>query len=547
MANSRDFTGKNRKFTGTKGITISKGTTAERIGSESGEFRFNTTTELMEYYDGTQWKAVDAPPSITSVTTNDATGSDIVLNADGSTLYTVTINGTNFGNGVTVKFTGSTGTEYTPGNITRVSTTQITCTTLSSMGTADDPYDITVTNVSGLSITSNDAFSYNAPPVFVNASGLLGSVSDGVTYSGSTFNASATDAEGNTITYSIVSGSLPGSGLSISSSTGYITGTLGSSPSTGNYPFVVRAATSEGFVERQFSLQVVVPKGDAEYTTAGTFTWTVPSGVTNVSVVCIGAGGASGIGNSGQAGGGGALAYRNGISVTPGLSGTVIVGGANGRSGNNGQSGTASSFAYDGTTTTAGGGGGGQGDGIASSGSAGAGGTPSGTYTGGGNGGAGGQDGQNAGGPGGGGAGGYTGNGGAGAGGYAPGTAQAGSSGSGGGGGGGGKGDSSEGGGGGGGGVGFYGSGSNGAGGAGQAMPITQAQGFGGGGGSGGSSGSGSGGTNAGGGSGGNYGGGQGGPQSSDTGGVAAGGAVRIVWDPAGTAPAFPSTNVNDA
>ena len=540
MANSRDFTGKNRKFTGTKGIVTPKGTTGERVGSESGEFRFNTTTQLMEYYDGTGWKAVDAPPTITSVTTNDATGSDIVLNADGSTLYTVTINGTNFATGVTVKFTGSTGTEYTPGNITRVSSTQITCTTLSSMGTADDPYDITVTNVSGLSITSNDAFSYNAPPVFVNASRVLGNVYNGLVVSGSTLNASATDAESNTITYSIVSGSLPGSGLSISSSTGYITGTVGSSPSTGNYPFVVRAATSEGFVERQFSLQVIIPKGDQEYTTPGTYTFTVPAGVTSLSVVCIGAGGASGVCNSGQGGGGGALAYRNGISVTPGTTATVIVGGANGRSGSNGQTGGASSFAYSGTTTTAGGGGGG------STSIAGAGGAPSGTYTGGGSGGAGGQDGQNAGGPGGGGAGGYTGNGGDGAGGYGPGTAQAGSAGSGGGGGGGGKGDSNEGGGGGGGGVGFYGSGSDGAGGIGQTMPSTTIQGGGGTGGSGGSAGSGLaiGGS---GGSGGNYGGGQGGTQSSGTDGVAAGGAVRIVWDPLGTAPAFPSTNVNDA
>jgi hypothetical protein len=176
MANSRDFTGKNRKFTGTKGIVTPKGTTGERIGSESGELRFNTTTELMEYYDGTAWKPIDAPPSISSVTTSDATGTNTILNADGSTLYTITINGGNFGVGVNVQFIGSTGTTYTAGNITRVSASQITCTTLSSMGTTDDPYDVKVTNVSGLSIESLDAFSYNAPPVFTVAAGTLGGV-----------------------------------------------------------------------------------------------------------------------------------------------------------------------------------------------------------------------------------------------------------------------------------------------------------------------------------------------------------------------------------
>ena len=97
MANSRDFTGKNRKFTGTKGITVSKGTTGQRVGSESGELRFNTTTELMEYYDGNAWKPIDAPPTISSISTSDARGTNDILNADGSTLHTITITGGNLG------------------------------------------------------------------------------------------------------------------------------------------------------------------------------------------------------------------------------------------------------------------------------------------------------------------------------------------------------------------------------------------------------------------------------------------------------------------
>ena len=257
MANSRDFTGKNRKFTGTKGIITPKGTTGQRVGSESGELRFNTTTELMEYYDGNQWKPIDAPPTISSITTSDATGSNTVLNADGSTLFTITISGGNFGIGAVVKFIGNTGTEYAALNVNRVSGSSITCTTRSNMGTTDDPYDVQVTNASGLSALLEDAFSFNAPPVFTNASGTIGEVYNGQVISGTTLNAGATDAEGNTITFTIISGSLPGSGLTISSSTGAITGTLGGTPSLGNYPFVVRASTTEGVVERQFSLQVV--------------------------------------------------------------------------------------------------------------------------------------------------------------------------------------------------------------------------------------------------------------------------------------------------
>ena len=257
MANSRDFTGKNRKFTGTKGVVMPKGSTAERADTESGEIRFNTTTELMEYYDGNQWKPIDAPPTISAVTTSDSVGTNTVLNADGSSLFTITITGGNFSLNPTVRFIGSTGTEYTPGNITRVSASSITCTTLITMGTTDDPYDVRVTNTSGLSATLDDAFSFNAPPVFTVASGQLGTVYNNQVISGTTLNAGATDAEGNSITHTIISGALPGTGLTLSSSTGAITGTLAGTPSLGNYSFVVRAATTEGVRERQFSIQVV--------------------------------------------------------------------------------------------------------------------------------------------------------------------------------------------------------------------------------------------------------------------------------------------------
>jgi len=294
MANSRNFTGKNRKFTGTKGIVVAKGTTDQRVGSESGELRFNTTTELMEYYDGNQWKPIDAPPSISSISTSDAQGTNNILNADGSTLHTITITGGNFGIGVTVKFVGNTGTEYAAGATTRVSGSSITCKTTSTMGTTDDPYDILVTNTSGLSAILEDAFSFNAAPVFTRASGQLGTVYNTQVISGTTLNAGATDAEGNAITHTIISGALPGSGLTISSSTGAITGTLSGTPSLGNYPFVVRASTTEGVIERQFSIQVIA----------------IPTYTVDFLVIAGGGGG----GNN-HGGGGGAGGYRNSYST----------------------------------------------------------------------------------------------------------------------------------------------------------------------------------------------------------------------------------------
>lgn len=233
--------------------------------------------------------------------------------------------------------------------------------------------------------------------------------------------------------------------------------------------------------------------GSQSYTTAGTYTWVAPVGVTKVSVVAVGGGARSY---------GAGLGYKNNYSVTPGNSYTVVVGaGVNTTCGNNSY--FVSTCVVKGGKGTSGGG----------------------TYTGdgGGNGGTGGV--------GGGGAGGYSGAGGAGA----P-NCTVGNVGAGGGGGGGGSASCPIRSGGGGGGVGLFGQGANGtAGGATGYGTIC-----GGGGGSGGGAGGLANGFSGNGGAGGNYGGGSGvGCTANGTGGV---GAVRIVWP--GDTRTFPSTNV---
>ena len=70
--------------------------------------------------------------------------------------------------------------------------------------------------------------------------------------------------------------------------------------------------------------------GQVEYTTPGTYSWTCPPGVFSVDAVCIGGGGSGSVhqnSTSGGGGGGGGLGWKNGISVTPGQSYTVVVGG----------------------------------------------------------------------------------------------------------------------------------------------------------------------------------------------------------------------------
>lgn len=249
------------------------------------------------------------------------------------------------------------------------------------------------------------------------------------------------------------------------------------------------------------------PIGQQAFTTAGSFTWTAPAGVTSVCVVCVGAGGA----------GGGALAYKNNITVVPGTGYAVVVGapgsmgtGTTGTAAgqNTGTPGGDSSFtATHGTTTAQGG--------VTGPSSVSTKGSPAGVYDGGGSGGIT----YNHGGYNGGGAGGYSGDGGGGGASNATGNYN------------------NAGGGGshgawaynGGGGVGILGEGASGA--------DSTGNGFGG---SGGGDGTGPGTESAQSQTGGDYGGGASGRWAGNTGGK---GAVRIIW---GDGRSFPSTNTAD-
>ena len=106
--------------------------------------------------------------------------------------------------------------------------------------------------------------------------------------------------------------------------------------------------------------------GQQAYTTAGTYSWVAPTGVTSVSVVTVGAGA-----NNSQ---GGALAYKNNITVIPGDSYTVVVQPGN-TSGSNRSSfisiATVSAGAGIGFRTGDGGGDGGTSDGLAGGGAGG--------------------------------------------------------------------------------------------------------------------------------------------------------------------------------
>jgi hypothetical protein len=98
-----------------------------------------------------------------------------------------------------------------------------------------------------------------------------------------------------------------------------------------SYQFKVRATNATGYGAYSCNSSSVTPssKGSQSYTTAGTYSWVAPAGVTKVSVVAVGGGGGGTSRNScGTAGSGGALGYKNNITVVPGNCYTVVVGSA---------------------------------------------------------------------------------------------------------------------------------------------------------------------------------------------------------------------------
>ena len=303
---------------------------------------------------------------------------------------------------------------------------------------------------------------------------------------------------------------------------------------TGNYVFSSSNISLSSFRGCKLGTTTTFDSSyESIFTVSGSFS--VPSGVTQVSAVCIGGGGgASGSPGtsfySGAGGGGGGLAYGT-FTVTPGESLNISTGpGGTGASGTNpGGVGIASRISKGPMSLLIAYGGGGGingGPGNTSSGTGGtAGSIGGGERDGGGYGGIGGNSNNNSGGGGGGGVGGYSGNGGNG------GIGNGGVGGGGNGGGGGGGGGQSVGGvqNNGGGGVGYSGEGSSGSGGS-VNNPGT--------GGSGGSSG----GSAA---VGGSYGGGGGGAEddTNRVGGNGGPGVVRIIWGASDNQRSFPSTN----
>jgi len=279
---------------GTEGTKVATGNTAQR-GNTQGQFRFNTTTSLAEYYDGQGFKSIDSPPSVSSVNNNNITTTQIDADFD------LVITGTDFSIGATVKFIGNDGTQYSSPTVTRDSATQITARIPTTVTNANEPFDVKVTNSSGLSNTLASAFNIDGSPAWTTAAGSLGTFLEGTSQSITT---AASDPEGSTVTYALQSGTLP-TGMTLNTSTGVISGTTPAVSGDTTSTFTLRATAGGQTADRQFTITVRDPLTTTfSYTGAGQ-TFTAPAGVTSFTAYMWGAGGAGGSTENSVSGGGG--------------------------------------------------------------------------------------------------------------------------------------------------------------------------------------------------------------------------------------------------
>src|SRR5210317_663415 len=308
-----------------------------------------------------------ANPTVSSVSPTN------VLSGDGTGNATFTITGTKFDATASAKLVTTGGSEVNFDSVTRDSATQITAViAISSLSNANEPYDVKVINGNGLTVTLTDQINIDATPVFVTASGSLGTQ---VINTAGSFSVNATDPEsaGN-VTFELQSGSLP-PGYSITNTaaeggTAIIAGTDSTTSSTTTFNFVLRAVdAASNTSSRSFSIQSRALVTES-FTSSGTFS--VPSGTTSADVLVVAGGGGGGRPNAGGGGAGG-LIFMPTYPVTPGGTITVTVGCGGGIQqsqtiGNGGQNSTFGSpgdpgLGQGGVLNAAGGGAGGGGNG----------------------------------------------------------------------------------------------------------------------------------------------------------------------------------------
>ena len=195
-----------------------------------------------------------------------------------------------------------------PSGVTLNSSTGVISGTLPNIA-LQTTYTFTINATDGVNIIPR-SFSIlsnvNQLPTWSTAAGTLATIYD-LSRTGYSVSAVASDPESNTLTYSLVSGTLPPS-MSLNTSTGAISGTTPAVQTDTTHSFVLGVSdgiTGNSLVTRSFNIIVKAPFTE---TLSGSGTLTAPATAT-VRLELLGAGGGGGTGNGAWASAGGGGGY----------------------------------------------------------------------------------------------------------------------------------------------------------------------------------------------------------------------------------------------
>ena len=280
--------------TGTEGTKVASGTTAQR-GSTAGQWRYNTSTGFFEGINDTGGiSSLEPDPVLTSV-------DDGEVDSAGGGNQTIVVTGTNFTSGGTIAFVG-TSAEFNASTTTFDNATQVTAVApKASFLNAQEPYKVKFTSSTGKSgISATGLISVDNAPTFGVASGTLGTLANANRASSGITTVTATDAEGDTITFSKISGTLP-TGITFNSN-GTFSGTANAETSNTTYTFTIRATAGSKTTDRQYTITVNAPQAYTYSYTGSLQNLSVPSGLTSLTAYVWGAGGGGGNKIGGSAG-----------------------------------------------------------------------------------------------------------------------------------------------------------------------------------------------------------------------------------------------------
>jgi hypothetical protein len=234
----------NLSDTGTEGTKVAVGTTAQR-GSTTGQWRFNTTTGYFEGYNGATFSTLEPTPTITSV---DDTEVDSAAGGN----QTIVVTGTNFSAGGVIAFVGSSA-EFNAATTTYNSATQVTAVApKSSFLNAQEPYKVKFTSIGGKAGSSaTGLINVDNDPSWSTAAGNVADVAESVAMTN--VQLTATDPEGDTVTYAETTSNLSGAGLALSSA-GVLSGTPSAVGSHTTTSFTVRATANSKTTDRTFNV-----------------------------------------------------------------------------------------------------------------------------------------------------------------------------------------------------------------------------------------------------------------------------------------------------